>query len=224
MNGPLAFVGSGEYTDKMLSVDEFLLSKIHRIPHVALFATAAAPEPDFKKWEEMGVSHFAKLNVEAVPIALYGGSDARDESLVNSLSHFNFFYFSGGNPGYLLDILNGSPVWAKILELHKQGAVLAGCSAGAMVMGETVWARCFDYYNDKKMVPWEAGLGLAAFGVIPHYDAQPRYHNEKEIAEIEANYPAGHRLIGIDEDTAYIKVGSEWTVMGSGSLHEIQNA
>ena len=69
-------------------------------------------------------------------------------------------YLSGGKPGYLLEVLDGSAVGRALADAHERGAVLAGCSAGAMVLaGYTFDLRL-------RLAPWPLrwrhGLGFAA--------------------------------------------------------------
>ena len=60
-------------------------------------------------------------------------------------------------------------------EAHARGAVIAGCSAGAMVLGgyqPQIGGRGFL----RPPFGWQEGLGLApGLVIIPHYDAAPEY-------------------------------------------------
>ncbi|MEK7182629.1 MAG: Type 1 glutamine amidotransferase-like domain-containing protein [Patescibacteria group bacterium] len=104
MLGTLALVGSGEFTPAMEEVDRFLLSHI-KTPKVAILPTAAGQEPDYYKWIEKGIAHFSGLGIEAHGIPIIARDDAH--RLAKKLHEFNFYYFSGGNPGYLLGPLCG---------------------------------------------------------------------------------------------------------------------
>ena len=68
--GPLVLAGSGEYTSGMDRVDSWLVERCKGT--VLLIATSCAQEGAdvMKRWEQMGVKHFAKFGVEATPSAL----------------------------------------------------------------------------------------------------------------------------------------------------------
>src|SRR5207247_724036 len=61
--------------------------------------------------------------------------EADDPANAQAVGEADLIYFSGGKPAYLLDALSESAVWSAALAANERGAVLAGCSAGAMVLG-----------------------------------------------------------------------------------------
>lgn len=218
--GVLALVGSGEFTDVMLEVDQFLLRQI-KSPKVAILPTAAGQEKAFSKWIEDGVKHFKKLGIEVDGVNLINREDAQDPKTFKQLESFNFYYFSGGDPDYLLKVLIGSKIWDLIYKRFKKGeAILVGSSAGAMVFGKKVWAKVYDFDKKGILVPWEKGLGVVEFGVLPHFNMIRKYFNDEQIKKMESNYPK-IKIVGIDEDTAYINMEGNWTVLGKGSIHEV---
>jgi len=218
MTGILVLAGSGEFTSAMEDVDQFLLSQIDN-PHVGILPTAAGAEHDVQKWIDDGQKHFTKLGAKASGIKLFNKDDANDSSILEQLKKCNFFYFSGGDPRYLLDTLSGSKAWNEILRLHQQGSILAGSSAGAMIMGKKVWADVYAFDKEKKLLPWVEGFELVPFGVMPHFDAIPKYFSKEQLEQMYANMPTDVEIIGIDEDTAYIRVDNVWKVMGKGTIH-----
>jgi len=66
----------------------------------------------------------------------------REQALVqdnaDALNDVGGIYFEGGDQAYLTAALLGTPVLAKIKELHRKGAVVGGTSAGAAVMSEVM--------------------------------------------------------------------------------------
>ena len=215
----LALIGSGEFTPALEPVDKFLLAHTPN-PKVAILPTAAGLEPDYQKWISDGIKHFKKLGINATGIHLLNRTHANNHELTNQLTKYNFVYFSGGDPGHLLDTLKGSLAWQIILNQYKKGATLAGSSAGAMVLGKMVWARVYDFINSGKIPPWEPGLNLVPFGVIPHYDAISKDFSPQQISQIKSSYPPKLKIIGIDENTAYIKISNTWKTLGEGTTHQ----
>ena len=98
--------------------------------------------------------------------------------------------------------------WA-LADAHERGAVLAGCSAGAMVLA----GHAFDFRF--KVMPWllrwRAGLGFVpGASVLPHYDAWP----EPLSALIALQSPRDSVVLGIDEETAAVGRDGSWQVHG----------
>jgi cyanophycinase len=118
-------------------------------------------------------------------------------------------YLSGGKPTYLMRTLERTRVGLALTAAHDRGAVLAGCSAGAMVLA----GHAFDFRV--RVLPWplrwRQGLGFASgLSVVPHYDAWP----EPLSALIALQAPRGSVVLGIDEDTAVVGRDGAWQVHG----------
>ena len=105
-----------------------------------------------------------------------------------AIGEADLIYLSGGKPAYLMRVLDGSAVGQALADAHQRGAVLAGCSAGAMVLAR----HAFDFRVRIAPWPlrWRFGLGFVdAASVIPHYDAWP----EPLSALIALQAPRGSR-------------------------------
>src|SRR5439155_8165126 len=133
--GPLALVGSGEYTPAMLAVERELIEG--RAPRYVQIPTAAAPEgPDrLRYWVELGRRQAERLDVAAVPVVARDRAEADDPELAALVADAGLVYLSGGNPAYLADTLRDTLLWRAIVDAWQAGAALAGCSAGAMAFG-----------------------------------------------------------------------------------------
>ena len=89
----------------------------------------------------MGVAHFGALGAEVEPVLVRDRHDADDPAAAQAIGEADLIYLSGGKPGYLLSVLDGSAVGRALMAAHERGAVLAGCSAGAMVLA----GHAFDF-------------------------------------------------------------------------------
>ena len=88
----------------------------------------------------------------------------------------------------------GTAVGRALGEAHERGAVMAGCSAGAMVLA----GHAFDFRLRVMPLPlrWGAAwVSRRAISVVPHYDAWP----EPLSALIALQAPRGSTVLGIDE-------------------------
>ena len=217
MSGPIALVGAGEFLPVMAEFDAELLASTGRArPRVAILPTASYPDGEevFQRWAAMGVAHFAGLGAEVEPVIVPDRMAAQDPASAQALGEADLIYLSGGKPSYLLSSLRGSAVGRALVEAHGRGAVLAGCSAGAMALA----GRSFDFRVRISPWPlrWSEGLGLAGGGVsvVPHYDAWP----EPFSALIALQAPRGCTVLGIDEETAVIGRDGAWQVHGKARV------
>lgn len=212
MPGPLALVGSGEFLPAMAEFDAGLLAATGRPrPRVAILPTASWPDgPEvFDGWVTLGVDHFTGLGAEVEPVRVRDRDDAEDAAHAQAIGEADLIYLSGGWPRYLSSVLRGSGVGTALREAHERGAVLAGCSAGAMILA----ARHWDLRRRGLLWParWCDGLGFVPGAtVVPHYDAWP----EPFSALLVLQSPRGGAVLGLDEETAVVGRDGSWQVHG----------
>jgi cyanophycinase len=207
--GRLALVGAGEFLAPMAAVDRGLLAWLPARPRVAIVPTASAPDgpATFARWLALGEEHFAGLGADVDAIPLATRNDADDPSMAERLSRADLIYLSGGKPRYLLETLHDSPCWAAIQAVYARGGVIAGCSAGAMVLGGEMLA----FPGRERTTP---GLGLAPeLLVIPHF-------GEFRIDLTALARPTDPRVVvvGIEKGTALVGRTGDWTVRGLGTV------
>jgi len=205
----LALVGSGEYLPPMEPVDRILLRRLPAPALVVCLPTAAGTEGPERigYWERLAVEHFTRLNSPVQSLPVVDPASANDPALAGAVSEANFVYLSGGHPDYLYRTLAGSLVWKAILSVLEKGGLIAGCSAGAMVLGEALFG----------IPPQRRSSGfrlLPGAMVIPHYDEIPRW-----ISTL-LHYWAGRGLttVGIEANTALSENDGRMEVLGSGGV------
>ena len=121
-------------------------------------------------------------------------ADANDEANAAAVRDSAFTYLSGGSPLHLLSVLKGSLVFDALAQAWRRGAVVAGSSAGAMVL--------VDPMVDPRGGAFTVGLGLVeGLAVVPHHDSGASHHfwRTLELA------PQGVPIAGIPEQTALIR-------------------
>jgi cyanophycinase len=221
--GALALVGSGEYLPQMNEVDRFLLDTLGRADklRVAVIPTASALELGMpERWNEQGAEHFRALGAEVTPVMLLSRDDAHDAPVIDALRGADLYYFSGGNPEHVVETLRDTPAWDIIRAGYAAGAVVAGCSAGAMMLGGyTLSVRSVMRGEPPR---WVTALGLIpGIVIMPHFDRVADYAGQEVFRAILASAPADTTLLGIDEDTALVRAPADeapttlvWRVMG----------
>lgn len=208
----LALVGSGEFLPGMDSVDRYLLAQLQGEPRVVCLPTAAGTEGPtrIEYWMELGVQHFSRLGVPVEAVEIVTRAHAHEPRLVEPILSANFVYLSGGKPEYLYQVLEGTKTWEAILAVHYRGGVVAGCSAGAMIMGGRVLG----------MLGSSPGFNLLPDTVIlPHFDEFGGWM--RRLARLQARQ---YRLVGVDGDTALVVRDGEERVVGSRHITVIDGS
>ena len=81
--------------------------------------------------------------------------DLNQDIVLDEMKNANFIFFSGGSPTHLFDSIQDSKFSQELKNVENRG-IIAGCSAGAMIMGE-------------KMIKGTGLNYIANTIVIPHY-------------------------------------------------------
>lgn len=170
---------------------------------------AAAPDDNYQRAGNNGVRWFKSLgarDVESLP--LIDKASANDEGIAKSLREARLIYMLGGFTHYLGQTLKDSLAWQACLEAFEDGAVIAGSSAGAMVMCE--------FYYDPSSGKIVEGLNLVRNSLIlPHHNTFGKGWAPRLVKEIP-----NVTLIGIDEQTGMLNDGENgaWNVYGAGEV------
>jgi cyanophycinase-like exopeptidase len=213
VTGPVALVGSGEYLPVMQEVEADLLKG--RAPKYVQIPTAAGEEGDdsLAHWVELGRAQAERIGVEAVPVVARNRAEADDPELAALVEGAGLVYLSGGSPSYLAATLRGTRLWDAVRTAWENGAALAGCSAGAMAL--TAWAP---YVRDMTRDP-EPGLSVVpAWKVIPHFDFMKTW-DATLFPRVLEGLAEGETLVGIDEETALVRLDDEWVARGRQGVH-----
>ncbi len=181
---------------------------------IRIVPAAAAPDQNHARAGKNGHNWFRSLGAGDVAVVpLVDRVSAEDPGTAAELRRSKLIYLLGGFPGYLADTLAATPAWEAMIGAFEHGAVLAGSSAGAMVLCR----HLFDPQNQHVVT----GLGLISDAcLIPHHN---RYGGEW-VSALGKELPRA-TLIGIDEETGMISNGQplpcRWTVYGRGvvTLH-----
>ena len=203
----LALVGSGEYLPAMEAVDSELISRLPEAPRVVCLPTAAGKEgPErVNYWSCLGVDHFTGLEAKVESLPVIDRASANDKVFADTIANANVVYLSGGKPNYLYDTLKNSLVWEAVLSVLDKGGLLAGCSAGAMVLGE----KFFGFPGLKTGFNFLPGVTI-----IPHFDEIPVY----VIKSVQTLAGRNLTVLGIEGNTALVCSGEHYEVLGSGGV------
>ena len=215
-SGPLLIIGGREDKER----ERVILAELARLLDGGrlVIATVASKEPDgyFDAYREA----FEALGVtDLVELYVHERSDSSSREAVEKLEGAAGVFFTGGDQLRISSQIGDTPVERRILDLHRKGGVIAGTSAGASVMSETMLVKgpSAESYRigELHMAP---GLGLMRHVIIDqHFAERGRYGR---LLGAVAHNP---RLLGVglDEDTALLVRGDSGRVLGSGAVYVV---
>ncbi len=216
--GPLALVGSGEYLPQMADIEGSLIAGRPR--RYVQIATAAVPdgEATVERWHNLGRAQAERLGVEPVILDVKSRDDAQSAEVAKLVEGAGLIYLSGGHPGFLAETLRDTAVWSAIVEAWRNGAALAGCSAGAMAF--SAWVPSLRH-------PREGGT--QGLGLLPHVRAIPHFDAfVSRIPDMMTRFLLPHdpaiTVLGVDEETALVGGPSEWVVKGKSSVWRLSDS
>jgi cyanophycinase len=214
--GTLIIIGGGE--------DRHGEKKI--LQHVAqavgdgqmVIATVASHEPEGyfpmyeKAFNELGVKDLCEIYINS-------RTEAYDEKTVKLLDNVKGVFFTGGDQLRITSQIDDTPVMHRIHEIYQAGGVIAGTSAGASAMCETMLVRGTSRESsrigDLQMAP---GLGIISDVIIDQHFAQ-RGRMGRLLGAVAHN----PRIIGIgiDEDTGIMFRFGCFKVIGNGAVYVV---
>jgi cyanophycinase len=207
--GVLALIGGEEWTPGC-SFDQELLAASGSDRVVVLPTAAAYEKPERTvlaagQWFDTWGAHVEGLMV-------LSRRDAEDSAMAAVLRRARFIYLSDGSPLHLRSVLKGSRVYAALEAAWRDGAVVAGSAAGAMVLSDPM--------VDPRGGALTVGLGLVErLAVVPNFgDVDQDAHGEKLHRSV-ALAPKEVPVVGIPDRTALIRSAEgTWRSAGAGPV------
>lgn len=219
--GSLYIIGGGDRTPAIMKA-MMQTANLSKTDHIAILPMSGA-EPDtsyFYIKQDLG-----PLCSNTIAMLNFTKDKVNDQQWLDSLKKAKLVFITGGDQSRFMNAVLNTPVFGAIHEAYKNGATIAGTSAGAAVMskhmvtgnqlrGDAVYHSTFDRIWDKN-IEFEAGLGLLDSIIIDqHFIVRSRYN--RMISALEA-YPS-YTCIGIDESTAIIVHAGKITVAGDSQV------
>ncbi len=216
MAGKLVIIGGAEDQKQHCTI----LKTVLRIsgetnPRVAVIAAASAePVETGQEYEQI----FEELGAESVRVLQVNSrSSAQDHSSAAVLQEAAVIFITGGDQLRLTSILGGTALMEKLWMRFQSGAILAGTSAGASAMSETmIIGGSADQPPQRGLIHMSPGFGFLPRVLVDQHFAQ-RGRFGRLIAAIALN--PGFWGMGIDENTAVVVSEGRWVdVIGSNGV------
>ncbi|PKN83134.1 MAG: hypothetical protein CVU47_00580 [Chloroflexi bacterium HGW-Chloroflexi-9] len=230
--GTLALIGGGDY-EASERVDRFLLDLAGGPDTPVVFLPTARPSI---RMGERFTEYYQSLGARNVRVApVYEPEDANNEKNARLLRDAGLIYIGWGSDTRIQQVITNTPVHTAIEEAYRDGAVLAGTSAGARVAGELVIAPANGPVGLRGGLdegPPRASDGLpldqkTVLQVWPGFNWMPGFGLDAHLAEWNRY---GHLLlmgalrpdltwIGLDERTALVVYpGGDAEVVGDSNV------
>jgi len=142
---------------------------------------------------------------------------ANDRGTIDAVKSATGIYFTGGDQLRITSIVGGTMLDDQLNKACHRGAVIAGTSAGASAMSDSmIIGGSGDREPKQDIIRMAPGLGLIKQAVIDQHFAQRGRIGRLLGAVAQNPYILG---IGIDEDTAVdVGMSGVFTVLGSGCV------
>ena len=185
---------------------------------VVCTVASAVPDDLWKEYDaafrSIGVPHIHHLHITA-------RHETMTPKAMSVLDGASGVFFTGGDQLKITSQIGDTPVYSRIQEIYEQGGVIAGTSAGASAMSETMMVtnNGESSYRIKSSLLMAPGLGLAHDMLIDQHFAE-RGRMGRLIGAVSQN----PRVlgIGIDENTAMIvDRDRQFTVLGVGAVYVV---
>jgi len=212
--GNLLIIGGAEDKEKECKILKFFYKEAGAENARICIITAAsekageAAEPYQRLFKEFGCKDITALN-------FYTREDANCEENIAKIRQSSGIFFTGGDQLRITAMLGGTEIGKEFHRLHENKVIIAGTSAGASVMSDTMIIGGEGDTPGEDLIRMGPGLGLLRGIIIDQHFAQ-RGRIGRLLTAVALN---PHVLgIGIDEDTAiHVRADGKVRVVGRGT-------
>ena len=167
-------------------------------------------------------SNLGLRNIVELPIATR--DEARQPETVKLLDYAKCVFFTGGDQLKLTSRIGDTPIFRRIQEIYREGGIIAGTSAGASVMCETMLVSGGSEQSAKigDLVRMAPGLGLISEVLVDQHFSE-RGRMGRLVGAVAQNPRSVG--IGVDEDTAiFVEGGDHFIVVGTGAVYVVDGS
>lgn len=142
--------------------------------------------------------------------------DASDPKAIEEIHHATGVFFTGGNQARITELIKGTELDDVLHQHFKEGLVIAGTSAGAAMMPDTMIVEGEPETNPRvDVVQMDKGMGFLPDVVIDQHFAERGRLGRLISAVVQQPVVLG---FGIDENTAIVVDEDLVEVIGEGSV------
>ena len=181
-----------------------------------VLATVASNDPG--GYLESYQAAFKDLGVgEVTELYIADRQEASRPEKLAQLDGAKAVFFSGGDQLRITSQIADTPLSERLYEIRRKGGLIAGTSAGASAMSETMLVR------GRNAVSYRVGFVHTApgLGLLPNVIIDQHFAERGRIGRLIGAVAQNPRElgIGIDEDTAIVVEEHRFRVIGSGAIY-----
>jgi len=215
VEGKLLIIGGAEDKQGECKILKYFIKEAGgRESHITVLT--AATEYPIQVGNEYSVL-FQKLGAQEVQVLdVSDRIRANTPGIEKQFEKSTGIFFTGGDQLRITGLLGGTLLGRMLQQLYEQGVIIAGTSAGASVMSDTMIVGGEAGTAKKDTLSMAPGLGLLRSVVVDQHFAQ-RGRIGRLLAAVSQNpYVLG---VGIDEDTAIlVRSDASFFVVGSNTV------
>lgn len=215
--GSIVAIGGNEDKARDLKVLKAVVDEAKGTRSRVVVVTTASMEPDARKrdythaFQSMGVRDFTFIYIDS-------RDQAFDPAIYRKLNKADVVFFSGGDQLRLTSLLAGTPFLTAVRQLHKNGAVIGGTSAGGAVLSDLM---IYGGVSEQAARKGEILL-TSGFRFVDRVAFDTHFLNRERLPRLFNIVASNPEILGIgmDEDTGVIFHRSSDTlrVVGSGKV------
>jgi cyanophycinase len=223
--GKLFIIGGGNRTDAMMN-ELIDLAGIRSGGYAYILPMASSTPDSAIMWTK---EDFDAVGFKKVYGFNFQGGITPPVAQLDSLRNAKLIYISGGDQARFMSVVIKTPVMDALHQAYRNGAVIAGTSAGAAVMSKNMITGNQKKHPDTETgfitiesdnVEITEGLGFLTDVIIDQHFIKRQRLNRLVAASIEN---PDKLCVGIDESTAIIVDGDFATVTGISQVTVIKN-
>lgn len=182
----------------------------------------ASEEPDSAAW--YAAQQFLERGIEKVYSFNFVSKQTDDSARLDSVKNARLIYIPGGDQNKFMAIAEGSPLFPALHLAYRNGATIAGTSAGAAVMSRKMITgnekKYPQYTGDYRSIESDnieigSGLGFLSNSIVDQHFIKRMRMNRLIAVAIEN---PDNTLVGIDESTAILVQNDSAEVIGSNQV------
>ena len=223
--GHLFIIGGGEKTEGLMK-SMLNVAGVTEKDYVIILPMSSEMPDSSIIWAS---EDFASVNIKYVVGFNFTKNGPVRQSQIDSIVKARLIFISGGDQTRFMGIVGKGPVYKAIHDAYKNGATIAGTSAGAAVMSKKMITGVnlkhpglegkFPSIEPQNIEVTE-GLGMTDKIIVDqHFIKRQRLNRLLSVSLENPN----EICVGIDESTAIIVTGNSFTVAGENQVVVLRN-
>lgn len=213
--GTLLAIGGGEDKEgECLILKEFVrLAGGEKAALVVLTTATDSPEESAKEYTDV----FRRLGVKKIEtLDVSTRADAMEPQCCEVIEKATGVFFTGGDQLHITSLMGGTDLQKAIVRTYENGTIVAGTSAGAAMMGNSMIISGGSDENPRMGgVEIAAGTDLIVGCIIDTHFSQRGRHGRLLAAIAHQPQDIG---FGVDENTAMLIGKNKFRVIGEGAV------